>query len=82
MTHGVHWLPMVDIIVVLTDGNISEIGSYEELLSHDGNFAQFLKTYLTQNDDEDDDEDPESELNNQLVNKGQAQWPRVSELDL
>ena len=52
---------MVDTIVVMTDGRISEMGSYEELLSHDGDFAQFLKTYLTQNDDDDDDEDPESE---------------------
>ena len=47
--------------MVMTDGRISEMGSYEELLSHDGDFAQFLKTYLTQNDDDDDDEDPESE---------------------
>ena len=60
VTHGVQWLPMVDTIVVMTDGRISEMGSYDELLSHDGDFAQFLKTYLQQADD-DDDEDPESE---------------------
>lgn len=58
VTHGVHWLPLVDTIVVMTDGHISEMGSYDQLLSHDGDFAQFLKTYLTQN--ESDDEDPES----------------------
>jgi ABC-type multidrug transport system fused ATPase/permease subunit len=40
---------MVDTVVVMTDGYISEIGSYDELLSHDGAFAQFLKAYLTQN---------------------------------
>ncbi|GFR98147.1 multidrug resistance-associated protein 1 [Elysia marginata] len=60
VTHGVHWLPQVDHILVVTDGRISESGSYEELLSHDGVFAQFLKTYLTQDqDEEEDDEDPE-----------------------
>nr|KAG5700435.1 hypothetical protein BaRGS_010348 [Batillaria attramentaria] len=60
VTHGVHWLPMVDVIVVMTDGRISEMGSYDQLLSHDGDFAQFLKTYLTQNDDDDEEEeDPE-----------------------
>ena len=60
VTHGVHWLPMVDTIVVLIDGRITELGSYEELLSHDGAFAQFLKTYLTQDHGDDEEEDPES----------------------
>ncbi|KAK3703287.1 hypothetical protein RRG08_017331 [Elysia crispata] len=58
VTHGIHWLPQVDHILVVTDGRISESGSYEELLSHDGDFAQFLKTYLTQ-EEEPEDEDPE-----------------------
>lgn len=63
VTHGIHWLPMVDTVVVMTDGYISEIGSYDELLSHDGAFAQFLKAYLTQKaeteEDDEEDEDPE-----------------------
>ncbi|KAK3596927.1 hypothetical protein CHS0354_002489 [Potamilus streckersoni] len=46
VTHGVHWLPNVDFIVVMSGGTISEIGSYEELMEHDGVFAQFLRTYL------------------------------------
>ena len=56
VTHGVQWLPNVDKIVVLVNGEISEVGSYEELLSHDGPFAQFLKTYLTQEDSESEEE--------------------------
>lgn len=59
MTHGVHWLPKVDKIVVLLNGIVSEVGSYEELISHDGAFAQFLLTYLNE---EDEDGDPESKL--------------------
>ena len=59
VTHGVHWLPMVDSIIVLKDGAISEAGSYEELLSHNGDFADFLHQYL-QEDGSDSDEDPES----------------------
>nr|XP_022323792.1 multidrug resistance-associated protein 1-like isoform X1 [Crassostrea virginica]XP_022323793.1 multidrug resistance-associated protein 1-like isoform X1 [Crassostrea virginica]XP_022323794.1 multidrug resistance-associated protein 1-like isoform X1 [Crassostrea virginica] len=60
VTHGIHWLPMVDSIIVLIDGKISEMGTYDELLSHDGAFAQFLKTYLTQeNPDEEEDEEIE-----------------------
>lgn len=58
VTHGVHWLPLVDSIIVLIDGKITEMGTYDELLSHDGAFAQFLKTYLTQeNPDEEEDEE-------------------------
>ncbi|CAC5378593.1 ABCC1 [Mytilus coruscus] len=45
VTHGLRWLPFVDKIIVMVDGTISEIGTYEELLSHDGAFAQFLKIY-------------------------------------
>ncbi|XP_046552046.1 multidrug resistance-associated protein 1-like [Haliotis rubra] len=59
VTHGVHWLPMTDMIVVLVDGEITEMGTYDELLSHDGAFAQFLKTYLTQEDDTEQEDDPE-----------------------
>ena len=50
---------MVDTVVVMVDGRISEMGSYEELLTHDGPFAQFLKTYLTQENDDEEEEDPE-----------------------
>ena len=42
------------MIITLVDGKISEMGSYADLLSHDGAFAEFLKNYLTEelaNDD-------------------------------
>ena len=48
--------------MVLHNGDISEVGSYEDLLSHDGAFATFLKTYLLTEDSDSDDEDPEREL--------------------
>ncbi|KAI8785008.1 multidrug resistance-associated protein 1, partial [Biomphalaria glabrata] len=46
VTHGVHWLPQVNKIVVMSKGTISEQGTYEQLLSHNGAFAQFLEMYL------------------------------------
>ncbi|XP_071175209.1 multidrug resistance-associated protein 1-like isoform X4 [Mytilus edulis] len=61
VTHGIHWLPMVDTVVVMSDGVISEMGSYEELMSHEGPFAQFLKAYLTQKSETEDDEEEEEE---------------------
>ena len=49
---------MVDNILVIVDGNISESGSYEELMSHNRDFAQFLRTYLQQEDaNQEDDEE-------------------------
>ena len=64
VTHGVNWLPLVDQIVVMVNGRISELGSYQELLSHDGAFAKFLKTYLTQADDDEDDQEGKLLLKN------------------
>ncbi|XP_059172943.1 multidrug resistance-associated protein 1-like [Physella acuta] len=59
VTHGAHWLPMVDSIIVLYDGEIREAGSYEDLMSHNGPFAEFIRTYLLQGDDNPEDSDQE-----------------------
>ncbi|XP_070202775.1 multidrug resistance-associated protein 1-like [Littorina saxatilis] len=56
VTHGIHWLPMCDSIVVMDQGHIVQTGTYEQLLKHDGPFAQYLKTHLRQDTD---DLDPE-----------------------
>ncbi|XP_029207815.1 multidrug resistance-associated protein 1-like [Acropora millepora] len=47
VTHGISFLPQVDQIIVLQDGRISEVGSYEELVKNQGAFAEFLSTYAT-----------------------------------
>lgn len=59
MTHAIHWLPLVENIIVMENGTISEIGTYDELMTHNGAFAQFLLQYLTQ-ESSDDLDDPES----------------------
>ncbi|XP_075021177.1 multidrug resistance-associated protein 1 isoform X6 [Calonectris borealis] len=45
VTHAINYLPQMDTILVMTDGEISEMGSYQELLKQDGAFAEFLRTY-------------------------------------
>ncbi|XP_053328289.1 multidrug resistance-associated protein 1-like isoform X2 [Spea bombifrons] len=45
VTHGISFLPQVDKIIVLSDGRISEAGSYSELLQKNGSFSEFLQTY-------------------------------------
>ncbi|CAL8332500.1 unnamed protein product [Merluccius merluccius] len=45
VTHGTSFLPQADLILVLVDGEITESGSYQELLSHHGAFADFIHTF-------------------------------------
>ena len=52
MTHGITHLPQVDQIVVLKDGEITEVGSYKELLKQKGQFAEFLLNHLDEADDD------------------------------
>ena len=53
VTHGVQWLPKVDQIIVVRHGRVSETGTYDELLTHNGPFASFLKNYLAHSTDKD-----------------------------
>ncbi|KAJ8673709.1 hypothetical protein QAD02_004971 [Eretmocerus hayati] len=46
VTHGISYLPEVDNIIVLKDGEISESGTYKELLEKRGAFADFLVQHL------------------------------------
>ncbi|XP_052092541.1 multidrug resistance-associated protein 1-like [Mytilus californianus] len=57
VTHGVHWLPHVDRIVVMDNGQISEEGTFDELVAHNGPFAQFLKQHLATEELSDDDDE-------------------------
>uniref|UniRef100_A0AAX7U300 ABC-type glutathione-S-conjugate transporter n=1 Tax=Astatotilapia calliptera TaxID=8154 RepID=A0AAX7U300_ASTCA len=47
VTHGMSFLPQADLILVLVDGEITESGSYQELLSHHGAFADFIHTFAS-----------------------------------
>ena len=57
VTHGIGFLPQCDVIVVMADGQITEVGSYTELIDNDGDFAQFLQTYQGV-DEKEKEEDP------------------------
>ncbi|CAN9508890.1 unnamed protein product [Ophioblennius macclurei] len=55
VTHGISFLPQVDNIVVMVDGRVSEMGSYQELLQQNGAFAEFLRTYVLEDLVEEDE---------------------------
>jgi ATP-binding cassette subfamily C (CFTR/MRP) protein 1 len=46
VTHAVSFLPQMDQIVVMKDGTVTEVGSYQKLLNQKGEFADFLVQYL------------------------------------
>uniref|UniRef100_A0A8C1FVC7 Multidrug resistance-associated protein 1 n=1 Tax=Cyprinus carpio carpio TaxID=630221 RepID=A0A8C1FVC7_CYPCA len=52
VTHGLSFLPQVDLILVMVDGEITEMGSYTELLGRQGAFAEFLHTYTNTEQEE------------------------------
>ncbi|KAM3864489.1 multidrug resistance-associated protein 1 [Diretmus argenteus] len=47
VTHGLSYLPQADLILVMVEGEITEMGSYLELMAREGAFAEFLHTYAT-----------------------------------
>ncbi|XP_054249750.1 ATP-binding cassette sub-family C member 3 [Indicator indicator] len=55
VTHGISFLPQVDHIIVLVDGKISEMGSYQELLKQNKAFAEFLHNYALEERIEEDE---------------------------
>lgn len=52
VTHGITYLPQTDKIVVLKDGEVSEIGTYQELLDKKGDFSDFLVQHINEAEDE------------------------------
>ena len=59
VTHAISYLSQVDKIIVMKDGRISEMGTYNELLADGGAFADFL---IDQLESEMENEDNESTL--------------------
>lgn len=52
VTHGISFLPQTDFIIVLADGQVSEVGPYSALLQQNGSFASFLRNYAPDDDQE------------------------------
>ncbi|XP_035914955.1 multidrug resistance-associated protein 1 isoform X8 [Anopheles stephensi] len=65
VTHGITYLPNTDKIYVLREGEISESGTYQELMDKKGAFAEFLIQHLQEVSEEEEDLD---EIKQQLEN--------------
>ncbi|XP_051242789.1 multidrug resistance-associated protein 1 isoform X4 [Dicentrarchus labrax] len=45
VTHGLSYLPQADLILVMVEGQITEMGSYQQLMATEGAFSEFQRTY-------------------------------------
>lgn len=57
VTHGISFLPQTDFVIVLADGQVSEVGTYPALLQRNGSFANFLCNYAPDEGEEHPEED-------------------------
>lgn len=48
VTHGITYLPQTDQIIVIKFGEISENGTYQELLERKGAFSEFLLQHINE----------------------------------
>ena len=44
-------LPQCDVIVIIGNGNITEVGACSELIDNNGAFTEFVHTYTSMEDD-------------------------------
>jgi ABC-type multidrug transport system fused ATPase/permease subunit len=52
VTNSLFVLPNVDLIVVLKDGKVSDIGTYDNLMAQKGEFADLINLYSSNKNDE------------------------------
>ncbi|XP_070703342.1 multidrug resistance-associated protein 1 [Pempheris klunzingeri] len=68
VTHGLSYLPQADLILVMVEGEITEMGSYQQLMATEGAFAEFLRTYTAV--DQTDNSEPVPKAGTKAVENG------------
>ncbi|XP_062581841.1 multidrug resistance-associated protein 1-like, partial [Saccostrea cucullata] len=53
VTHGLGFLPYADLIVTVNEGEVSEVGTFQELMDHSTAFSDFVHNYLSQKHQDD-----------------------------
>ncbi|XP_017294825.1 multidrug resistance-associated protein 1 isoform X1 [Kryptolebias marmoratus] len=60
VTHGLSYLPQTDLILVMVEGEITEMGSYQHLMAKEGAFSEFQRTYATVDQTEESESMPKN----------------------
>ncbi|KAF4093148.1 hypothetical protein AMELA_G00028850 [Ameiurus melas] len=82
VTHGLSFLPQVDLILVMEDGQIREAGSYTELLDRNAAFAEFLRSHTNTEQEEESEGVGDTAPQKTLENGGPAPPLRQSQVSL
>ncbi|KAK0179174.1 hypothetical protein PV327_007989 [Microctonus hyperodae] len=67
VTHGVTYLPEVDYIIVLKDGEISEDGTYQKLMESEKDFKKFIIQHTQEVKPDESSNSESTEITQQLV---------------
>jgi ATP-binding cassette subfamily C (CFTR/MRP) protein 1 len=63
VTNAISFLPQVDKIILLDNGNIVEMGTYDHLIKTSSVFSNFInKEILTEEDDDEEEEENEEQI--------------------
>ena len=77
MTHAISFLPKTDLIITMVDGKIGEMGTFKDLMNHNGAFADFLNNYMSEkvkdNYCEDDGESEHDTTDLKLIKTNKAE---------
>ncbi|XP_075738557.1 multidrug resistance-associated protein 1 isoform X3 [Rhipicephalus microplus] len=69
VTHRLSVLPQVDMVIVLSDGKISDVGTYDELLTRGGAFSDFLVQFLQEGEETEGVSDEDMQLLGEIVSQ-------------
>ncbi|KAH9380804.1 hypothetical protein HPB48_020242 [Haemaphysalis longicornis] len=69
VTHRLAVLPQVDMVIVLGNGKISDVGTYDELVSRGGAFSDFLVQFLQEGEETDGVSDEDMQLLGEIVSQ-------------
>ena len=56
VTNSLSFLPQVDEIIMMDNGTIKEMGTYNKLIEKDGMFSNFVKSYFATKKEEEEEE--------------------------
>ncbi|XP_062567586.1 multidrug resistance-associated protein 1-like [Saccostrea cucullata] len=59
VTHAISFLPNVDKIINIVNGEVSEVGNYNELMEQNGAFAEFVRNHALEESTSDEGEQSE-----------------------
>ena len=59
VTHALHFLPQCDYIYTISNGRISEQGTYDSLMELDGDFARLTREFGGEREQKEESEDEE-----------------------